>query len=69
MTQRVLKAPKGAKAINPKYTLTLTEKELNLLRLSLMNTAVSVLGENETAWKQSIMLVNKLDAMKAGNVL
>ena len=64
MTQRIIKAPKGAKATNPKYTLTLTRGELGAIRLALWERyAEDVVMDTGSTTQDAVNVIKKIGAV------
>ena len=63
MTQKIRKAPKGAKPTNPKYTLTLTKPQLDALRYILQDRYIAALMDDVPLGKAATNLYYKVKFM------
>lgn len=63
MTQRIIKAPKGAKPTNPKYTLTLTKPQLKALHFILAERRVASLINGVGMGKATLNLYHEVNRL------
>lgn len=64
MTQKVKKAPKGAKPTNAKYTLTLTKQQLDALRIILTEVYIASLMDDVPMGRAATNLYYKVKSMR-----